>query len=102
MEQSAPWGSLGATLRHWGCGAVGAGGWGGVEGGEGFSHHTPPPCPSNGKLRESDGTNAKCCLDKDAAYATHCAWYMRKDMLYYSETKGQNMPQRSSCANQLP
>ena len=35
-----------------------------------------------------DGTNAQCCLDKGVADALHCAWYMWKDMVYYSENHG--------------
>ena len=34
---------------------------------------------------------AQCCLDKGPAHAVHCAWYMRKDMVYYSENQRGNI-----------
>ena len=48
----------------------------------------PPLCPSNSNGPQIDGTNAQYCLDKGVAYTLHCAWYMRKDMVYYSENQG--------------
>ena len=49
-------------------------------------HYPPPtptpPCSSDGKSPEIDGTNAQCCLDKGIADPLHCAWYMRKDRVY--------------------
>ena len=50
---------------------------------------TPSPYfPSNGKWPEIDGSNTQCCLDKGVADTLHCGWYMRKDMVYYSENQG--------------
>ena len=47
------------------------------------------------------------CLDKGVAYAVHCAWYMRKDMVYYSENQGARyvtkaiMPQSASLTQNM-
>ena len=54
-----------------------------------------------------DGTNAQCCSDKGVAHALHCAWCMRKDMVYYSDTHGAKhatkaiMPQSASLTQHM-
>ena len=48
-----------------------------------------------------------CCLDKGVAHALHCAWHVRKDLVYYSENQGAKyatkaiMPQSASLTQNV-
>ena len=68
---------------------------------------TSPPPPVQATVNDHKLMEPTPCWDKGVAYVLHCAWYMQKDMLYYSENQGAKyatkaiMPQSASLAQNM-